>query len=54
MIAQRSRDEWAKEIQAWKELGATHVTVNTMKAGLRSPSEHIEAIRRVKAVMAED
>jgi probable F420-dependent oxidoreductase len=52
MFAQRSKEQWAKEIQAWNELGATHVTVNTMKAGLGSPSDHMEAIGRVKAAIS--
>src|SRR6266568_2180890 len=38
MIGQDSPEQWTKEIQAWKELGATHVTANTMKAGFSSPS----------------
>ena len=53
MIGQGSPEQWTKEIQAWKELGATHVTANTMKAGLSSPSGHVEAIRRFRAVFAE-
>jgi len=52
MIGQGSPEQWTKEIQAWKELGATHVTANTMKAGLSSPSGHVEAIRRFRAVFA--
>jgi len=46
MVGQRSADEWTREIEAWKNLGATHLTVNTMKAELRTPADHIEAIRR--------
>jgi len=53
MIGQDSPEQWTKEIQAWKELGATHVTANTMKAGFSSPSGHVEAIRRFRAVFAE-
>jgi probable F420-dependent oxidoreductase len=53
MIGRGSPEQWTKEIQAWKELGATHVTANTMKAGLSSPSGHVEAIRRFRAVIAE-
>jgi len=52
MIGQGSPEQWTKEIQAWKELGATHVTANTMKAGFSSPSGHVEAIRRFRAVFA--
>jgi hypothetical protein len=32
----------------WEELGATHLTVNTMEAGLASPQAHIDTIRRFK------
>jgi probable F420-dependent oxidoreductase len=39
---------WMKDIDAWKNLGATHLTLNTMKAGLRTPADHIDAIRRFK------
>ena len=53
MIGQGSPEQWTKEIQAWKELGATHVTANTMKAGFSSPSGHVEALRRFRAVFAE-
>ncbi len=52
-IGQRSEEEWAKDVEAWQSLGATHVTANTMKAGFSSPSGHVEAIRRFRAVFAE-
>jgi probable F420-dependent oxidoreductase len=45
-LGRRSADEWAAEVAAWQSLGATHVSVNTMKAGLTAPAEHIDAIRR--------
>ena len=43
---QGSTEAWQKELEAWQDLGATHLSFNTMKAGLNSPSAHIEAIRR--------
>jgi probable F420-dependent oxidoreductase len=51
-IGQKSPEEWKKEIEAWKNLGATHLAVNTMKAGSPTPTAHIEAIRRFKAVIS--
>jgi probable F420-dependent oxidoreductase len=45
---QGSPEAWLRELEAWKKLGATHVSLNTMKAGLNSPSAHIEAIRRFR------
>jgi probable F420-dependent oxidoreductase len=47
-IGDRAPGEWRDEIRAWRDLGATHLTVNTMKAGLASPGEHIDAIRRFR------
>jgi probable F420-dependent oxidoreductase len=44
-------ERWTREAEAWQKLGATHLSVNTMKAGLRSPDEHIKAIRQLKEVL---
>lgn len=41
-------DQWAKAVRDWQDLGATHLAINTMNAGLTSPQEHIDAIRRFK------
>lgn len=45
-------DEWAQAFGRWKEYGATHVAVNTMKVGLRGADAHIDAIRRFRSVAA--
>ena len=41
-------DFWANRLKAWEGLGATHISFNTMRVGLHSSQEHIEAIRRFK------
>jgi len=41
-------EEWARTAEEWRALGGTHLSVNTMRAGLASPRAHIEAIRRVR------
>jgi len=46
-------DTWAQEAEAWQKLGATHLSVNTMRAGLRSPDEHIKAIRQFKETLSK-
>ena len=51
-IRDRPPDEWVEDVAAWKELGATHISVNTMGAGLSSPDGHIDAIRRFKEAVA--
>ena len=46
-------EEWIVQTEAWRSLGATHISVNTMNAGLGSPQEHVETIRRYKEALGE-
>ena len=46
------QDSWSSGLNAWKELGATHVSFNTSRTGLPSLQDHIEAMRRFKDVVA--
>ena len=39
-------EEWAQAMQAWEAVGATHLSLNTMGSGFKTPSEHIQAVRR--------
>lgn len=39
-------DEWQAQIEQWRLLGATHLSVNTMDCGFASPAEHINALQR--------
>ena len=41
-------DAWGATLEGWRDLGATHVSFNTMNAGLTSPRDHIDAIRRLR------
>ena len=50
-IRDSSEDDWKRTAEAWRELGATHLSVNTMNAGLGSPQAHIEAIERFREVV---
>ena len=45
-------DDWRKSAEAWAEAGATHVSFNTMNAGLKSPEQHIDVIRRFKEAVS--
>ena len=47
-VNQGDPDAWAQEAAAWKKLGATHLSVNTMGAGFSTPKDHIDAIERFK------
>ena len=50
-IRDSSEDDWRQAVDTWRELGATHISVNTMNAGIESPQGHIEAIQRFKEVV---
>ncbi len=52
-LAQGGPDEWNKLSAAWDEAGATHLSVNTMKAGLKGPDQHIDAIKRFKEAITD-
>jgi len=39
-------DEWQRTLDEWIGVGATHVTLNTMRCGFDSPADHVEAIER--------
>jgi probable F420-dependent oxidoreductase len=45
-------DRVRRELETWRDLGATHVCVDTMGAGLASPAAHVDALRRVREVVA--
>ncbi len=51
-IAEGNQDDWNKTAAAWDETGATHLSVNTMRAGLKGPDQHIDAIRRFKEAVS--
>ncbi len=46
-------DEWVRQTESWRALGATHISINTMGAGFKSLAEHIEALRRYRAAVSE-
>jgi alkanesulfonate monooxygenase SsuD/methylene tetrahydromethanopterin reductase-like flavin-dependent oxidoreductase (luciferase family) len=45
-IRESTPDDWRADIDTWRELGATHMSVNTMNAGITTPQGHIDAIRK--------
>ena len=52
-ISSGSPDDWVATVDRWRDLGATHISVNTMNAGLSSPADHIDAIRCFKEAVGE-
>jgi hypothetical protein len=47
----RTPEEWLGDLAAWRALGVTHMSVNTMGAGF-SVQEHLDAISRFKDVVS--
>jgi hypothetical protein len=44
--AKQTMDQLTAEAEAWRRLDATHISLDTMNAGLRSVDEHIKLLRR--------
>jgi probable F420-dependent oxidoreductase len=45
-MANSTPDIWAQQAEDWGALGSTHLSVNTMRAGLQTPDAHIAAIEK--------
>lgn len=39
-------ERWNLRLNQWAEMGATHLALHTMRQGLKTPTEHIAALRR--------
>ena len=50
-LGRHKPEERAEAIQEWREAGVTHMTFNTMGAGLEGVDAHIDALRRYKAAV---
>ena len=50
-ILDLSQDVWRQRVEAWRGLGATHVAIDTMRAGFKTPQEHMDAIRDFRKVL---
>jgi probable F420-dependent oxidoreductase len=46
-------DAWRASIESWRQAGATHISLNTMGAGLATADAHLHAIRRFAEAVKE-
>lgn len=46
-------DAWPQAVRTWRQLGGTHLAVNTMRCGFRTPEDHIEAVRSFRQAVQE-
>jgi len=47
----KSQEEIAEQVAAWREAGATHLSFNTMRAGLAGVDDHIGALSAAAAAV---
>jgi threonine dehydrogenase-like Zn-dependent dehydrogenase len=52
-LAGQGPEGWAKQIQAWKALGATSVIAEPRNARLRFPDGHLDVLRRFRDTLKE-
>jgi hypothetical protein len=43
-----SADEVAERIEQWRSVGATHLSINTMRAGCASVADHLAALDSIQ------
>lgn len=48
----RSWEDAARDFEVWKAAGASHVSIHTMAAGLKTPDEHLQFLERFMAAVA--
>lgn len=49
--ADQNPTQWAQLLEGWRTAGASHISFNTMGAGLDTPAEHLEALRMIASSM---
>jgi probable F420-dependent oxidoreductase len=52
-LAGQGPEGWARQVQAWKALGATSVIAEPRNAGVRFPDGHLDVLRRFKDTLEE-
>jgi len=45
--------EWLPAVRRWREFGVDHVVIETMNAGLETPADHREAIRKFREAIEQ-
>ena len=51
-LAGQGAEGWAKQVEAWKALGATSLIAEPRGAGLRFPDGHLDVLRRFKEAVS--
>jgi len=43
-----SPEDWAEKVSAWRDMGASHLSIENRRAGLKTADDHIDMMRRFK------
>ena len=46
-------EEMAEAIETWRDLGATHIGINTMRADLKTPEDHIKVLTQFRELTSQ-
>ena len=46
--ADNSPDDWAAEVADWRKMGASHLSIENRRAGLKTADDHIDMMRRFR------
>jgi probable F420-dependent oxidoreductase len=52
-LSQVGEDGWRDYVSGWRDIGATHLCVNTMGVGLTAVDDHVAALRRALDSVAD-
>jgi probable F420-dependent oxidoreductase len=52
-LGRGGEQDWRADIAAWRELGAGYLTVRTAGAGLKTLSQHLEALHSFRALLPD-
>ncbi len=52
-LARGTEEDWKDDLQAWRDLGATHITASTAGTGLRSLKQHVDALTRFRELLRD-
>ena len=53
-ISGRDTEDWDRQVRAWLDIGATGLTVETRRGGLRSLKEHLDHLERFKEYFTQN
>jgi probable F420-dependent oxidoreductase len=50
-VGTRTADDWRAEVEEWRALGATHITLVTLDGGLAGADAHLERLREAREAL---